>query len=136
MPLVQIDMKKSANLTPKVIGDSVQRALIDALHVPDGDRFQIINCHDDEDIIYDDSFLGIQRSDGLVLIQITLAEGRDITTKKHLYSAIASRLTDECGVRTEDVFVTLHETTTANFSFGNGMAQFADKLPAHLKPSR
>lgn len=135
VPVVRIDMKKSANLNPKEIGDSVQRALIEALHVPDGDRFQIINCHDDDYLSYDDSFLGIQRTDGILLIQVTLAEGRDVAAKKRLYAAIASRLAGECGVRTEDVFITLIETSTANFSFGNGRAQFADELPAHLRAS-
>jgi phenylpyruvate tautomerase PptA (4-oxalocrotonate tautomerase family) len=76
-------------------------------------------------LIYDPSYLDIQRSDGIIFIQITLNVGRTVELKKNFYKTLAERLNRELGVRTEDVFVSLVEVKKENWSFGNGMAQYA-----------
>jgi len=43
-----------------------------------------------------------------------------------LYATVAQRLHQELGVRPEDVLVNLVEVTKANWSFGNGIAQYAE----------
>jgi 4-oxalocrotonate tautomerase len=83
--------------------------------------------------VYDPSFLDVQRTDAIVMIQITLAAGRTADAKRTLYRTIAERLAAEPGIRPEDVFVSLLEVPVENFSFGNGEAQFADRLPPHLR---
>jgi hypothetical protein len=105
--------------------------MVAAIGIPAGDRFQILTEHD-SGLVYDPSFLGIERTDGIIVIQITLAAGRDRRAKTSLYAAIVERLSGELGVRPEDVFVSLLETSVENFSFGNGEAQYADAPPAHL----
>jgi 4-oxalocrotonate tautomerase len=117
---------------PVRIGDCIHRALVETLHIPHGDRFQLITRHDDREIIYDRSFPDVDRSDSFILIQITLAAGRDREQKKELYAGIAALLSSECDVRPADIFITLTEVPPENFSFGNGQAQFADRLPPHL----
>ena len=73
----------------------------------------------------DPQYLGIQRSDGQVFIQITLNEGRTLEQKKALYQAIAESFEREAGVRPQDVFINLVEVHKENWSFGNGIAQYA-----------
>jgi 4-oxalocrotonate tautomerase len=134
MPFVRIALEPSTTGPPRAIGDCVHRALVDALGVPEGDRFQVISRHEADEIVYDQSFLGIERTDGIVFIQIALATGRRTEQKKALYRRIAELLAVECGVRPADVFVTLLEVPPENFSFGQGQAQYADQLPPHLAP--
>ena len=95
------------------------------MNVPRQDHFQVITDHDKAGLIYDPSYLGIQRSDGIIFIQITLNEGRTVELKKAFYGLLAKRLNAELGVRTEDVLISLVEVKKENWSFGNGIAQYA-----------
>jgi 4-oxalocrotonate tautomerase len=133
MPLVRISLKRSESEGfAERVGEAVHRAMVEAIGIPDGDHFQVITEHD-EGLVYDPTFLGINRTPGIVFIQITLAAGRSTDLKKKLYKTIADQLADSAGVRPEDVFISLLEVLPENFSFGNGEAQFADALPPHLR---
>lgn len=126
MPLVRIShMKGKPAGFGKKVGRIVYESMVETIRVPKDDNFQLITEHDQAGLIYDPGYLGIQRSDGIVLIQITLSEGRSVELKQALYRRIASRLNAELGVRVEDVFVSLIEVKKENWSFGNGVAQYA-----------
>jgi phenylpyruvate tautomerase PptA (4-oxalocrotonate tautomerase family) len=125
MPLVRIDLRKGKDEAyRRAIGRIVYEALV-GVGVPEPDRFQIIGEHDAANFIFDPTYLGIHRSNDLVIIQITWNEGRTIEQKKTLYKAIANGLSATPGIRPEDVFVNLVEVKTENWSFGNGVAQYA-----------
>ncbi|EZP30117.1 tautomerase family protein [Pseudomonas sp. RIT288] len=126
MPLVRVDIKKHADPTfAKRIGEQIYAAMRSTINVPEYDNFQILNEHDGEHFIFDPQYLGIQRSDQLAIIQITLNEGRTLEQKKALYQAIAHSLNTQLGIRLEDVFINLVEVKKENWSFGNGIAQYA-----------
>lgn len=126
MPLVRIAlMKGKPEGFGKKVGEVVYRAMVDTINVPEKDHFQIITEHDKNTLIYDPSYLNIPRTDGIVIIQITLNEGRTIDLKKALYKAIAERLHAQLGIRMEDVLINLIEVKKENWSFGNGIAQYA-----------
>jgi phenylpyruvate tautomerase PptA (4-oxalocrotonate tautomerase family) len=125
MPLVRISMMKGkpAGFGAKV-GRIVYETMVDAINVPQNDRFQIVTEHEASGLLYDPSYLGIARSDGIVIIQMTISEGRTLEQKKTLYKGVAERLNAELGVRIEDVFINLVEVKKENWSFGNGIAQY------------
>jgi len=126
MPLVRIDIRRHPDPTHlQKLGGVVYAALKQTINVPDHDNFQVLTEHDGDRLVYDPQYLGIQRSDGQVFIQITLSEGRTVEQKKALYLAIAGGLNREAGVRMEDVFINLVEVRKENWSFGNGIAQYA-----------
>ncbi|RVD75218.1 tautomerase family protein [Pseudomonas koreensis] len=126
MPLVRVDIKKHSDPTfAKRIGEQIYAAMRSTINVPEHDNFQILNERDGEHFIFDPQYLGIQRSDQLVIIQITLNEGRTLEQKKALYQTIAQNLNAQLGVRLEDVFINLVEVKKENWSFGNGIAQYA-----------
>jgi phenylpyruvate tautomerase PptA (4-oxalocrotonate tautomerase family) len=126
MPLVRIDIKRNPDTAyAKKLGNVVYNSMKAAINVPDQDNFQVLAEHDDDHFVYDPTYLGIKRSDGLVFIQITLNEGRSTDQKKLLYKTIAEGLHREAGVRPEDVFINLVEVKKENWSFGNGLAQYA-----------
>ncbi|WP_194790357.1 tautomerase family protein [Pseudomonas sp. UFMG81] len=126
MPLVRIDIKRHPDPThlPKV-GQVVYAAMRRTINVPEHDNFQVLTEHDNDRLVNDPQYLGIQRSNGQVFIQITLSEGRSVEQKKALYLAIAEGLNKEAGVRMEDVFINLVEVHKENWSFGHGVAQYA-----------
>lgn len=126
MPLVRVEIKKQQDPTyAKRIGQLIYTAMHNTIGVPENDNFQILAEHDEHHFIFDPQYLGIQRSENLVIIQITLSEGRTVEQKKLLYKTIAESLHTELAVRLEDVFINLVEVKKENWSFGNGIAQYA-----------
>ena len=126
MPLVRIALRKGTKPEfRRALSDSIHRAMVETIGIPEQDKFQIITEHDADSLIYDPSYLGISRSDGVVLIQIALSAGRTLEVRKALFARIAEHLRERPGVRPEDVFVSLVEVAKENWSFGNGIAQYA-----------
>jgi 4-oxalocrotonate tautomerase len=126
MPLTRIDIQKGKSKEYKAaLCDGVYRAMRETFNVPDEDRFMTITEHDGENYQYSRSYLGIARSDDLVIIQITANNTRTLEQKKALFARIAELLAENPGVRKEDVFVSLVEVAKENWSFGNGIAQYA-----------
>jgi 4-oxalocrotonate tautomerase len=125
MPLVRIDLRRGKDAAYRQqIGRVVYEAML-SVGVPANDRFQIVTEHDADNFLFDRTYLGIDRTDDLVIIQITWNQGRSVEQKKALYKAIADGLVEAPGIRSEDVFVNLIEVTKENWSFGRGEAQYA-----------
>jgi len=125
MPLVRISLVKGQPAAlRRSIGDAVHRALVETIDVPARDRFQLLTEHEPGDLVYDSEYLGIARSDNIVIVQITLSTGRSLEKKRKLYRRIAHNL-GELGVRREDVWINLVEVAKENWSFGNGVASYA-----------
>ena len=126
MPFVRIDLAAGKPAAyRKTIGDVVYDAMLATINVPQGDRFQIVTEHDPENLLFDRHYLGIERSDDCVFIQVTLNEGRTIDLKKNFFKAIADGLHERLGLRREDVVIVCVEVKKENWSFGNGIAQYA-----------
>jgi 4-oxalocrotonate tautomerase len=126
MPLVRIDLRqgKSPEYRRK-IGDMVYQAMLETIKMPEHDRFHVITDHPPEGLVYDPFYMGIERTDDIVFIQITLNSGRTLEQKKALYARIAELLAKEPGIRPQDVFVNLVECAKEDWSFGNGIASYA-----------
>ena len=124
MPLVRIDLREGKPADHRAaIGEVIYDALL-SIGVPQNDRFQIITEHPNSGLIFDPGYLGVERSEALVMIQITLNEGRSLELKKRLYKSIADQLNSRLAIRREDVFINLVEVKKENWSFGNGEAQY------------
>lgn len=126
MPFVRIDLAvgKPAEYR-RTLGDVVYDAMRSSIDVPENDRFQVITEHPPHELVIDPGYFGIARTADCVLIQVTMAEGRPVEKKKAFYKAIADGLHERLGLRREDVFIQLVEVKKENWSFGNGMAQYA-----------
>jgi 4-oxalocrotonate tautomerase len=126
MPLVRVALRKGKSPEyRRALSQSIHRAMVETIKIPEQDRFQVITEHDDSGLIYDAAYLGIPRSDDVVLIQITLSAGRTLEVRKALFARIAQLVRESPGIRPEDVFVNLVEVAKENWSFGNGIAQYA-----------
>jgi 4-oxalocrotonate tautomerase len=127
MPLVRISLLagKPADYR-RAIGNGIHQAMVETLAVPEHDRFQIITEHDASGLIYDPGYLGVDRTDDIVLVQITLSAGRKPKQKRDFYARAAALLAQEPGLRPQNLFINLVEVVWENWSFGNGKSQYTE----------
>ena len=126
MPLVQISLREGKSAAyRRAIGENVHRAMVETINVPALDRFQVITEHSPDRLIYDPTYLGIQRTDEVIFVRITLNAGRSTEQKRALYARMTELLAESPGVRPQDVLISLVEVARENWSFGNGQAQYA-----------
>jgi 4-oxalocrotonate tautomerase len=124
MPLVRIDLPQSIDAdTALRIGEAINKAMMEVIGVPSGDKFQIIARRPPQERNLTAEYLGIRYSSNLALIQITLNHGRTLEQKKAFYRRVADDLAD-LGVRKQDVLINLVEVAKENWSFGNGEMQY------------
>jgi len=126
MPLTQISLKKGTSPEyRRALMEQVYLAMREAIGIPENDRFAIITELDIDNFNNSGDYAGIERSDNVVFIQITINAGRTVEKKKALYAAIAKRLKENPGVRPEDVVISLLDVAKEDWSLGNGIAQYA-----------
>jgi 4-oxalocrotonate tautomerase len=125
MPLIRISMRRGRPAShPAAIVDGVYRALRSTFEVPENDLFAVVHQHDADEFVFDANYFGFERSAGLVIIQLTVANTRGVTQKKALYAAIAANLQKEPGLKPDDIFISLVEVKREDWSFGGGIAQY------------
>jgi len=126
MPLTRISLRRGKpSAYRKALADGIYLALRETFGVPEDDLFVTISEHEEDNFFYGANYLGIERSDDLVIVQITVSNTRTVEQKKVLFQRIAERLGAEPGLRPEDVFINLIEVEKENWSFGHGIAQYA-----------
>lgn len=126
MPLVRITLRqgKSSEFL-RDAANAIHEALVATANVPADDRFQVIDEVPHDRLIAHATYAGADRSDGVILIEITLNAGRTVEVKRALYAEIVRRLHVALDVRPDDVLVTLVEVAKENWSFGKGLATYA-----------
>jgi 4-oxalocrotonate tautomerase len=125
MPLVRIDLRRGKPREYRqALADGVYEAMREAIGIPENDRFILVSEHDTDNLSYDRHYLGIERGDDFVAVQITLRRGRSVEAKQALYRGITERLSRSPGVLPADVLITLVENGPEDWSFGNGVAQY------------
>jgi 4-oxalocrotonate tautomerase len=129
MPLARIDISKDASAElVRIVSDAVYKAMVEIANVPVHDKFQVINRHAKGEIIFpDEGYLGVNYTGDLIIIQVTWVSGRSIDVKKRFFHQIANDIHEKGGVRKEDVWINLVDTSREDWSFGNGEMQYAPK---------
>ncbi|EXJ81971.1 hypothetical protein A1O1_08038 [Capronia coronata CBS 617.96] len=125
MPLVKIDMIKGVRSPAEVrkVADVVQDVMLSTFNAPPRDRYQIVTQHEPYEIICEDTNLGLTRSEQLIVIQI-FQQGRSTEVKQATYKELARKLEEECGVKGNDLIISVAQNTKEDWSFGMGRAQF------------
>jgi 4-oxalocrotonate tautomerase len=129
MPLARIDISQDASAElVRIVSEAVYKAIVEIANVPVHDKFQVINRHAKGEMIFpEEGYLGLNYTDNLIIIQITWVSGRSTDVKKRFFHQIANDIRDKGGVRKEDVWINLVETSREDWSFGNGEMQYAPK---------
>jgi 4-oxalocrotonate tautomerase len=126
MPLQRISILSGRDLAyRRAVADGVHRALVETCGVPQDDRFQIITEHAEGSLVCSPSYLGISHGRAPVFVQVFLNRGRTLAQKKALYARIADLLLESARVPRADVIISLVEVEKEDWSFGDGVAQYA-----------
>lgn len=124
MPLLRFDLiegRDKANL--KKLLDVVHTVIVEVFDVPERDRYQIVHEHPVEHMIIEDTGLGLNRTNNLVVLSI-VSKARPKEKKQKFYSLLSQRLEAQCGIAPSDLMVSIVENTDSDWSFGLGEAQF------------
>ncbi|MFE5704322.1 tautomerase family protein [Rhodococcus koreensis] len=127
MPLIHlhvIENRRSAEQL-KVVADAVHGVMLEHFAAPDRDRYQLITEHKPGHIIAEDTGLGYDRTDDIIVIQIT-QQGRTLQQKQKMFQALADRLHDKTGLAPTDLIVSVIANDPEDWSFGNGIAHFVE----------
>jgi len=126
MPLVRVSVAQDiSNEHLERISDAVHESMVTTFNVPAKDRFQVLTRHAPHELVYPAEYLDIPHSGPVVIIQITCNEGRTLDMKKALFARLASSIEAGGVIKAADVIVSLVEVKKENWSFGNGVAQYA-----------
>jgi 4-oxalocrotonate tautomerase len=107
------------------VSRAVQNALISALDIPPEDFFQVIHILPRGHFLHTPSFLGLNYSDDLIVLEITFISGRPKEKRLRLLKALNEAVVSAAGIAPDDLLITLYETPGENISFGRGLAQRA-----------
>jgi phenylpyruvate tautomerase PptA (4-oxalocrotonate tautomerase family) len=131
MPFVRIDALRADQAKLDALGRAVQEALIESIGIPADDLFQVLTSHDGTTgtFRYDPDYLGVHRDDGLVFVDVTMRSGRTSDRKQALYRRITELAITYAGVEPRNVMIVIHENDLPDWSFGNGIAQYAIAPP-------
>jgi len=114
------------------VSSAIQNGLISALGIPPEDFFQIIHILPRGQFRHTPSFLGLNYSDDLIVLEITFISGRPKQKRLGLLKALNDGVAAAAGISPDDLLITLYETPGENISFGRGLAQrvhISDKDP-------
>ncbi len=127
MPLVHIHVIESRRSATQLreLADAVQAVMLEHFAAPPRDRYQLITEHRQGQIIAEDTGLGFERTDDIVIVQI-FQQGRTVHHKQAAYRALAQRLEADTGLRPSDLIVSVVANSREDWSFGNGAAQFVE----------
>jgi len=124
MPLMRIDMFRGRSKTEiKTILDIAYQVATEELHLLPHDRYQIVTQHDPEEMIIEDVGLGFERTEKFLMFSLT-SSPRAEADKKRFYARLVKELQAGAGIDPADVMINLVSNTKADWSFGNGEAQF------------
>ena len=127
MPLVHLHVIENRRTAEQLtqFADVVQDVMLEHFQAPDRDRYQLITEHQRGQIIAEDTGLGFERTDDIVIIQI-FQQGRSLHHKQAVYRALAEELNRRTGLSPSDLIVAMVENTRDDWSFGGGEAQFVE----------
>jgi phenylpyruvate tautomerase PptA (4-oxalocrotonate tautomerase family) len=125
MPFVRIDALRADSDRLDALGRAVHDALVETIGIPPDDRFQVLVSHDGiSSTLRFDDYLGVHRDDGITYVAITMRSGRTPAQKQALYRRIAELAHEYAETEPRNVFVTLTENESIDWSLGDGVAQY------------
>ena len=138
MPMTKIYMRKGS--TPahrRAISDSIHKALIDVLGIPQDDKYHIFHELEADNLITAPVAFGLERRPEAIFIQ-TYFGTRPVEQLQQLYRALVANLTERTGLESRDIYINVVESASPNWwadgrvldsTTGFDARIAADKLP-------
>ncbi|MCU5773719.1 tautomerase family protein [Erwiniaceae bacterium BAC15a-03b] len=124
MPLLQFDVIQGRSESElQTLLDAAHRAVLTAFEVPQRDRYQIVHENKRYQMVFEDTGLGLQRTDNLVMVRVFTSPRSD--EQKQLFMAeLAREFKQSCGIAGSDLMIAFITNGKGDWSFGNGVAQY------------
>lgn len=124
MPLVRIDVIEGRSDSDlRALADTLHECAVEAFTLPDRDRFQIITEHKPSHMIIQDVNLGFDRTQDVVVVQLT-STPRSTAARKQFFETAAKRLQKRCGLDPKNLVINIVTASEGSWSFADGRAQF------------
>ncbi|HEY6002424.1 MAG TPA: tautomerase family protein [Anaeromyxobacter sp.] len=116
MPIVHVHVRAGRPAAQKkAILDGLHAALVEAFHIPDHDRNQLLHEHAAADF-------ETRHGDGAVLVELSVFPGRSLEAKRKLYEGVVRNLERGAGVDPAKVLIVLHEPPLEDWGIRGGKA--------------
>ena len=129
MPFVKIHVLEERYAEARLdrVSNAIQQALRAELGMAPDELFHIIHLLQPAQFRHTRSFLGLNYSDDLIWLELTLIASRVAKEKRlGLLKALNDGVVDAAQISPDDLLITFFETAGENISFGRGFAQRAD----------
>lgn len=124
MPLLQFDVIQGRSESElKTLLDAAHRAVLSAFKVPERDRYQIVHENKGYQMVFEDTGLGLTRTDNLVMVRVFTSPRSD-EQKQFFMAELCRELKESCGIEGSDVTISFITNGKGDWSFGNGVAQY------------
>ncbi|WP_455915805.1 tautomerase family protein [Pantoea agglomerans] len=124
MPLLQFDVIQGRSESEmRTLLDAAHRAVLAAFKVPARDRYQIVHENKAYQMVFEDTGLGLTRTDNLVMIRVFTSPRSD-EQKQFFMAELCRELKESCGILGSDVMISFITNGKGDWSFGNGVAQY------------
>lgn len=94
----------------EALSAAIHESIVACLNYPLDKRFHRFIALDPEDFMFP-----ADRSAGYTIIEFSMFEGRSVAAKKELIRALFSNVERRCGIRPQDLEITIFETPRANW---------------------
>jgi len=120
MPFVTITLLEGKSKKYiKAVTDGINSAVIKTMGFPDDDRYQVVHQVSQDCLQYQN------RTDDRVMMHLVMRSGRSNKSKQEFYKKVVKNLSNNPGIKPENIFITITENHDIDFSFRDGIAQFA-----------
>ena len=102
----------------KAVTDGINSAVIGTMGFPDDDRYQVVHQVSEHCLQYQNK-IGDR-----VMMHLVMRSGRSNKSKQAFYKKVVQNLSENPGIKPENIFITITENKDIDFSFKDGIAQF------------
>lgn len=124
MPLLQFDVIQGRSESEmKTLLDAAHRAVLAAFKVPARDRYQIVHENKAYQMVFEDTGLGLTRTNNLVMVRVFTSPRSD-EQKQFFMAELCREWKESCGILGSDIMISFITNGKGDWSFGNGVAQY------------
>ncbi|WP_337023121.1 MULTISPECIES: tautomerase family protein [unclassified Pantoea] len=124
MPLLTFDVIQGRSESEiRTLLDAAHRAVLTAFKVPARDRYQIVHENKRYLMVFQDTGLGFERTDNLVMVRVYTSP-RSEEQKTLFMAELARELQENCGVQGNDLMISFITNSKGDWSFADGEAQY------------
>ncbi|MEU0503508.1 tautomerase family protein [Nocardia sp. NPDC005998] len=115
MPMTKIYLRKGSLPEHRVaISESIHRALVEVLGIPEDDRYHVFHELDDDNLISAPVAFGLERRREAVFIQFYFGQ-RPAEVLTALYKSVVGYLTDLTDLETRDIYLNVVPSPSENW---------------------